>query len=877
MKHLSLDQIRDEYLNFFKNQGHLAEKSFSLIPKDDKSLLLIGAGMAPLKKFFTGELSAPSKRMTTCQKCIRTGDIDNVGKTDRHGTFFEMLGNFSFGDYFKKEAIHWAWTLLTEKFEIEPEKLWITVFKDDDEAFDLWVKEGQDPKRLVRLGKEDNFWELETGPSGPCTEIFYDRGEKYGTLKDFDDGVENERLIEVWNLVFTQFDRKSKDEYEPLSHPNIDTGMGLERMACVMQGVHSIFDIKEIRSIIEEIERLSNKKYKENEKDDISIRIIADHVRSMTFMVSDGIIPSNESRGYVLRKIIRRAIRHGKLLGIDRPFLADLVKKVIDGWSYHYTELAQNRDTIIKIISAEEAKFEETINQGMNILNSYIDELKKEGKTSLSGEKAFILYDTYGFPFDITKEILEENKISVDEEEFNKNMQEQKLRAKENAHVEDSGWNSDLNLDIYDNYKNEFIGYEYNENEDAKVNAIVVNKNLTESIKKGDKAIVILDKTPFYGQSGGQVGDVGTLKNDKVSLRVIDTKKTKTGLVLHEVEVEEGELKTGDKLDAVIDYKLRQDTRKNHTATHLLHKALKMVLGSHVNQAGSLVSPTRLRFDFTHFQAMTADEIKQVENIVNESIFDAIDVETSVVSLDESKKMGATGLFEDKYGDLVRVVQVGDFSMELCGGTHVKNTSEVGLFKIVQETGIAAGVRRIEALTGRNTYKYLNENEDELDKLSDAFKAKKEDLLVKAEQTINELKDREREIKELKNKIQSAELKNLDSEVKNLNGINYIISVIDADNMNELRQAGDKLKDKVKSGIVMVAADIGGKTSFIITLTKDVVSKVVTANILMKNIAPLLDAKGGGRDDMAQAGGGNSDKLKEFEAKAEEKLKEILA
>ena len=877
MKHLSLDQIRDEYLNFFKNQGHLAEKSFSLIPKDDKSLLLIGAGMAPLKKFFTGELSAPSKRMTTCQKCIRTGDIDNVGKTDRHGTFFEMLGNFSFGDYFKKEAIHWAWTLLTEKFEIEPEKLWITVFKDDDEAFDLWVKEGQDPKRLVRLGKDDNFWELETGPSGPCTEIFYDRGEKYGTLKDFDDGVENERLIEVWNLVFTQFDRKSKDEYEPLSHPNIDTGMGLERMACVMQGVHSIFDIKEIRSIIEEIERLSNKKYKENEKDDISIRIIADHVRSMTFMVSDGIIPSNESRGYVLRKIIRRAIRHGKLLGIDRPFLADLVQKVIDGWSYHYTELAQNRDTIIKIISAEEAKFEETINQGMNILNSYIDELKKEGKTSLSGEKAFILYDTYGFPFDITKEILEENKISVDEEEFNKNMQEQKLRAKENAHVEDSGWNSDLNLDIYDNYKNEFIGYEYNENEDAKVNAIVVNKNLTESIKKGDKAIVILDKTPFYGQSGGQVGDVGTLKNDKVSLRVIDTKKTKTGLVLHEVEVEEGELKIGDKLDAVIDYKLRQDTRKNHTATHLLHKALKMVLGSHVNQAGSLVSPTRLRFDFTHFQAMTADEIKQVENIVNESIFDAIDVETSVVSLDESKKMGATGLFEDKYGDLVRVVQVGDFSMELCGGTHVKNTSEVGLFKIVQETGIAAGVRRIEALTGRNTYKYLNENEDELDKLSDAFKAKKEDLLVKAEQTINELKDREREIKELKNKIQSAELKNLDSEVKNLNGINYIISVIDADNMNELRQAGDKLKDKVKSGIVMVAADIGGKTSFIITLTKDVVSKVVTANILMKNIAPLLDAKGGGRDDMAQAGGGNSDKLKEFEAKAEEKLKEILA
>ena len=876
MKHLSLDQIRDEYLNFFKNQGHLAEKSFSLIPKDDKSLLLIGAGMAPLKKFFTGELSAPSKRMTTCQKCIRTGDIDNVGKTDRHGTFFEMLGNFSFGDYFKKEAIHWAWTLLTEKFEIEPEKLWITVFKDDDEAFDLWVKEGQDPKRLVRLGKEDNFWELETGPSGPCTEIFYDRGEKYGTLKDFDDGVENERLIEVWNLVFTQFDRKSKDEYEPLSHPNIDTGMGLERMACVMQGVHSIFDIKEIRSIIEEIERLSNKKYKENEKDDISIRIIADHVRSMTFMVSDGIIPSNESRGYVLRKIIRRAIRHGKLLGIDRPFLADLVQKVIDGWSYHYTELAQNRDTIIKIISAEEEKFEETINQGMNILNSYIDELKKEGKTSLSGEKAFILYDTYGFPFDITKEILEENKISVDEEEFNKNMQEQKIRAKENAHVEDSGWNSDLNLDIYDNYKNEFIGYEYNENEDAKVNAIVVNKNLTEYIKKGDKAIVILDKTPFYGQSGGQVGDVGTLKNDKVSLRVIDTKKTKTGLVLHEVEVEEGELKTGDSLDAVIDYKLRQDTRKNHTATHLLHKALKMVLGSHVNQAGSLVSPTRLRFDFTHFQAMTADEIKQVENIVNESIFDAIDVETSVVSLDESKKMGATGLFEDKYGDLVRVVQVGDFSMELCGGTHVKNTSEVGLFKIVQETGIAAGVRRIEALTGRNTYKYLNENEDELDKLSDAFKAKKEDLLVKAEQTINELKDREREIKELKNKIQSAELKNLDSEVKNLNGINYIISVIDADNMNELRQAGDKLKDKVKSGIVMVAADIGGKTSFIITLTKDVVSKVVTANILMKNIAPLLDAKGGGRDDMAQAGGGNSDKLKEFEAKAEEKLKEIL-
>lgn len=618
------------------------------------------------------------------------------------------------------------------------------------------------------------------------------------------------------------------------------------------------------------------KKYKENEKDDISIRIIADHVRSMTFMVSDGIIPSNESRGYVLRKIIRRAIRHGKLLGIDRPFLADLVQKVIDGWSYHYTELAQNKDTIIKIISAEEAKFEETINQGMNILNSYIDELKKEGKKSLSGEKAFILYDTYGFPFDITKEILEENGISVDEEEFNKNMQEQKLRAKENAHIEDSGWNSDLNLDIYENYKNEFIGYEFNVNDDAKVNAIVKDKNLVDSIKEGDKAIVILDKTPFYGQSGGQVGDVGTLKNDKATLRVIDTKKTKTGLVLHEVEVEKGELKTGDKLDAEIDYNLRQDTRKNHTATHLLHKALKMVLGTHVNQAGSLVSPTRLRFDFTHFQAMTAEEIKQVENIVNESIFDAIDVDTSVVSLEESKKMGATGLFEDKYGDFVRVVKVGDFSMELCGGTHVKNTSEVGIFKIVQETGIAAGVRRIEALTGRNTYKYLNDNEAELDKLSETFKTNKDDLINKAEQTISDLKDREKQIKDLKNKIQNAELKNLDSEVKNINGINYIISVIDAGNMNELRQAGDKLKDKVKSGIVMVAADIGGKTSFIITLTKDIVSKVVTANILMKNIAPLLDAKGGGRDDMAQAGGGNSDRLKDFEIKAEEKLKEIL-
>lgn len=876
MKHLSLDQIRDEYLNFFKNQGHLAEKSFSLIPKDDKSLLLIGAGMAPLKKFFTGELSAPSKRMTTCQKCIRTGDIDNVGKTDRHGTFFEMLGNFSFGDYFKKEAIHWAWTLLTEVFEIEPEKLWITVFKDDDEAFNLWVKEGQDPKRLVRLGKEDNFWELETGPSGPCTEIFYDRGESYGTLKDFEDGVNNERLIEVWNLVFTQFDRISKDEYEPLSHPNIDTGMGLERMACVMQGVHSIFDIKEIRSIIEEIERLSNKKYKENEKDDISIRIIADHVRSMTFMVSDGIIPSNESRGYVLRKIIRRAIRHGKLLGIDRPFLEDLVKKVIEGWSYHYTELAENEETILKIINAEEAKFEETINQGMNILNSYIDELKKAGKNSLSGEKAFVLYDTYGFPFDITKEILEENNITVDEEEFNKNMQEQKLRAKENAHIEDSGWNSDLNLDIYENYKNEFIGYEQDENENAKVNAIVKDKNLVDSIKEGDKAIVILDKTPFYGQSGGQVGDVGELNNDSTKLKVLDTKKTKTGLVLHEVEVTEGTLTTGDLLDAVINYKLRQDTRKNHTATHLLHKALKLVLGTHVNQAGSLVSPTRLRFDFTHFQAMTPEEIKKVENIVNESIFDAMDVETSVVSLEESKKMGATGLFEDKYGDFVRVVKAGDFSMELCGGTHVSNTSEIGIFKIVQETGIAAGVRRIEALTGRNTYKYLNENETELAKLSDVFKTNKEDLVGKAEQTIDELKDKEKEIKDLKDKIQNAELKNLDTEAKSINGVNYIISVIDADNMNDLRQAGDKLKDKVKSGIVMVAANVGGKVSFIITLTKDAVTKTLNANVLMKNIAPLLDAKGGGRNDMAQAGGGNVDKLEGFEEKAEEKLKEIL-
>ena len=861
MKHLSLDEIRDEYLNFFKNQGHLAEKSFSLIPKDDKSLLLIGAGMAPLKKFFTGELSAPSKRMTTCQKCIRTGDIDNVGKTDRHGTFFEMLGNFSFGDYFKKEAIHWAWTLLTEVFEIEPEKLWITVFKDDDEAFDLWVKEGQDPKRLVRLGKEDNFWELETGPSGPCTEIFYDRGESYGTLKDFNDGVDNERLIEVWNLVFTQFDRKSKDEYEPLSHPNIDTGMGLERIATVLQGTNNIFEIDAITEIINEIEKISGYKYGTDKKLDVSTRVITDHIRAITFLVGDTVRPSNEGRGYVLRRLIRRAARHGRLLGIKKTFLYELCDFIIKSWGENYKELVENSQRIKDVIKGEEEKFQMTIESGMNILDSYIEKLKSSNEKILSGEDSFKLYDTYGFPPDLTKEILTEKGFEMDMDGFNDYMDKQKKRAR-NAHKDTNiGWDSHTDESVFTKFKNEFVGYEEDKCQ-ANIIGIFKDYNEVQNIGPEEKAVLILDKTPFYGEGGGQVGDTGYIDGDDFKCRVIDTKKTREGLHLHIVEVLDGEVTKGPCF-AEIDVVRRNNIRRNHSVTHLLHKALKEILGDHVNQAGSLVEADRLRFDFTHYQAMSQEEIKKVEERVNQKIFEALSVTTTVTNPKHAQELGAVGLFEEKYGDIVRVLSMGDYSIELCGGTHVRNTSEISMFKILSESGVSSGVRRIEGVTGPAVYKMLNDTLNLRDEIAHELKANKTDILQKISSSLNEIKKLNKAIDSLKHSSDKDELSNILDEVKEKNGINYLTHKFKDKDVNSLRDIADMVRNKLNSVVVLLATENDGKLNFVCALSKDLVSNGYSAGKIIKEVSKVCGGGGGGRADMATAGGRDLGKVSE--------------
>lgn len=877
MKKLGLHELRKEYLDFFESKGHLKEKSFSLIPKNDKSLLLIGAGMAPLKKFFTGELKAPKNRMTTCQKCIRTGDIDSVGKTDRHGTFFEMLGNFSFGDYFKKEAIAWAYEFLTQNLNIASEKLWVTVYKDDEDAYSLWKEIGIKEEQIIKLGKEDNFWELEVGPSGPCTEIFYDRGEKYGELLDFEQASRSERLIELWNLVFTQFDKQKNGEYIPLPHPNIDTGMGLERMTAVMEGVHSIFDISAMREIINKIEEISDKKYKENEKYDISIRIIADHVRAMTFMVSDGIIPSNEGRGYVLRKIIRRALRHGKLLGIESAFLSEIVNIVIDSWKSFYQELNANRETIIKIIEAEERKFEETIKEGISLLNNFVQEMKENNEKVLSGEKAFKLYDTYGFPLDLTLEILNEDGYSVDKEKFDENMNIQRQRARQSLDNSDSGWKKGKDESIYEGFFNDFLGYKYDVCEGSLVKLIIdQDNNVVDTSSKGEKVTIILDKTPFYGESGGQIGDIGYLQGESSKLRVLNTHKTKSQLMLHECEVEEGSIKVGDLISACIDSVRRNDIRKNHTATHLLHKALKIVLGEHVNQAGSYVSEDRLRFDFTHYEAMTEKQLKEVERIVNDVIFKQIPVNIELMTLEQSKKEGVVGLFEDKYGDEVRVVKVGTFSMELCGGTHVNNTQDIAMFKILQESGIAAGIRRIEAITGRYVYEYLLDDENIIQNICEQTKSLKDQLSLKVESIIKSDKEKDRQIKKMKEDLSNTKTSDIFENIEEYMGYKLFVATLENVEISDLRNISDKAKDKMKSGFVVLSTENEGKVGLIVALTKDLLDKGYNAGKIIREIAPIINGKGGGRPDMAQAGGDTCVSSEVLKQKTQEVLKSII-
>ncbi|MBS6719923.1 MAG: alanine--tRNA ligase [Peptoniphilus harei] len=871
MKYLGLHDIRTEFLKFFESKGHFILPSFSLIPKNDKSLLLIGAGMAPMKKFFTGEEVPPAKRVTTCQKCIRTGDIDNVGLTDRHATFFEMLGNFSFGDYFKHEVIPWAWEFLTVNLEIPKEDLWVTVYKDDDEAFNIWKDViGIPEEKIIRLGKEDNFWELEVGPSGPCSEIYVDRGLEYGSV-DERPGGEGDRFIEVWNLVFTQFDKDEEGNYNPLSHPNIDTGMGLERIATVLQKTDNIFEIDAIKDIIGEISKLSGKKYGEDKKSDISFRVITDHIRAMTFMISDTIVPSNEGRGYVLRRLIRRAARHGRKLGIKRAFLFEIADMVIDSWGDQYKELKENRESIKEIIRREEEKFLETIDGGLVRLNSNIEEMKASGEKLLDGKKAFKLYDTYGFPIDLTEEILKEEGLDVDMAGFKREMDDQKKRAREARDDKNVGWANQDNKHLFEGLSNEFLGYEKNECQGKIIRIISSDDEIVDSINKGEKGIVILDKTTFYGESGGQVGDTGEIISDKFKLKVTDTKKTKDGLHLHFVEVEEGKLEKAP-VKAFIDVKRRNNIRRNHSVTHLLHRALKDVLGNHVNQAGSLVMPDKMRFDFSHFEAMSKEEIDKVEKIVNEKIFEALPVETKITNLEEAKEMGAIGLFEDKYHGEVRVLSMGDYSRELCGGTHVSNTSEISMFKILSESGISNGIRRIESITGPAVLKYLNELKDEQEDIAKELKSNREEILQKIKLNIKSLKEANKEIEKLEHDMAKDQISGLLDSVKNKNGINYVIKKFDGVDVNTLRDLADEVRNKVGSVVVLFATVNEGKLNFICAVSKDLVEKKIAAGKLIKEIAKVAGGGGGGRPDMATAGGKDIAKVEE----ALNKLSDLL-
>lgn len=878
MKKLGSHEIRKLFLDFFKEKEHLVENSFSLVPKNDKSLLLINAGMAPLKPYFLGTQEPPYKRMTTCQKCIRTGDIDNVGKTARHGTFFEMLGSFSFGDYFKVESIEWAWEFLTERLELNIDDLWVSVYHEDDEAYDIWNKKiGVPESRLVRLGKEDNFWELEVGPSGPCTEIHVDRGEKFGCgSEDCKPGCDCDRFLEVWNLVFSEFNKDQNGNYTPLASKNIDTGMGLERITSVMQDTDNIFEIDTMQDIIKEVEKLTGKEYKSEENTGMSFRVITDHIRAMTFLVSDGVIPSNEGRGYVLRRLIRRAARHGKLLGIGELFLNELSLKVIESWGEAYPELIQNESLIKKVIKSEEEKFEETIDQGIVILNEYIEAIKKQNKTVLDGEDAFKLYDTYGFPLDLTKEILEEQNLEVDEEEFNSEMEKQRNRARKAREDADThSWNSEATVDIDKNLTTLFEGYE-KLSVDTKVTAIIYNGKSVDLLEEGQEGIVLLEKTPFYAEGGGQVGDRGAIFNTNAKLIVIDTKKGPEGQFLHIVKVEEGKLDINSEVTASVDEPSRTDIARNHSVTHILHQALKDVIGVHVNQAGSLVLADKMRFDFTHFEGVTPEELDKIEDIVNSKILEGLEVEVLETTIEDARDQGAQALFDEKYGDKVRLVKIGDYSKELCGGTHVSASSQIGLFKILSESGIAAGVRRIEAVTGINAYNYVKNIDSQVTEISSILKSNKKDMIKKLQSVIDESKALEKEIEKLKSDLTLSKLDDIINDVSIIDGIDVIYKKIEGLDGNNLRDLGDKIKDKLDSVLIVLGSSKDDKVSLVAMATKDLVGKGIHAGNIIKEVAKVTGGGGGGRPDMAQAGGKDASKIEEALSKIPEIVKSQL-
>ncbi len=866
MKNLGLNEIREKYLEFFRSKGHYSRKSFSVVPENDKSLLLINSGMAPMKNYFMGIETPPNKRMVTCQKCVRTGDIENVGKTARHATFFEMLGNFSFGDYFKNEAIAWAWEFVTEQLELNPDDLWVTVYLDDDEAFDIWEKDiGVDKNKIIRLGKEDNFWEIGTGtgPCGPCSEIYIDRGIEFGCSDpECKPGCDCDRFLEFWNLVFTQFNKDEEGNYIPLPNPNIDTGMGLERMACIMQDVYSIFDIDTLKSIRDHVCTLASKEYGKSKQEDISIRLITDHARAVTFLISDGVLPSNEGRGYVLRRLIRRAARHGKTLGIKENFIYKLMETVIENYGIAYDELVEKHDYIKKIIKIEEEKFSETLDQGLLILMDYIDKIKEESLSELSGADAFRLYDTFGFPLELTLEIVEENSLKVDEEGFKSEMKKQKERARSarNESVVE-GWKETSGPINFSIQENEFVGYEYLDI-NAKIEDIIYENMKTDMLQKGQSGELIFAKTPFYAESGGQVADKGIIKNENFLANIKDVRKTREGLFIHSVEVVSGEAKAGDIVSLIVDAKIRKSTQRNHTCTHLLHKALREVLGSHIHQAGSLVSDTRLRFDFTHFEPITKEQISKIEQMVNEAIYKAYPVKVKVMNIDEAKQSGAIALFDEKYDDEVRVVSVGDFSTELCGGTHVQNSSDIGMFKIISESGIASGVRRIEALTGSNVYAYLLEKEDLIDEIKKTVKANEDNLVVKINQTLEELKTSYKELNKLKTNIAKSRINEILGNAAEVNGVKYIYSSFDALDDETLRDTAQSVIDNIENSVVLLSSAVEDKISFVCMVSKGALEKGVHAGKFVKEVSAITGGGGGGKPNMAQAGGKDVSKLK---------------
>ena len=879
MQPYGVNQLRKMFLEFFESKGHLAMKSFSLVPHNDKSLLLINSGMAPLKPYFTGQEIPPRRRVTTCQKCIRTGDIENVGKTARHGTFFEMLGNFSFGDYFKNEAIEWSWEFLTEVVGLDPDRLYPSIYEEDEEAFEIWNKKmGIPAERIFRFGKADNFWEHGSGPCGPCSEIYYDRGEKYGCgSPDCTVGCECDRYMEIWNNVFTQFDNDGHGHYSELEQKNIDTGMGLERLASVVQDVDSIFDVDTLKALRDHICRLADTEYGKDAQADISIRVITDHTRSVTFMISDGIMPSNEGRGYVLRRLLRRACRHGRLLGIEGSFIPELAQTVIEGSKDGYPELEEKKDFILKVIAKEEDQFNKTIDQGLGILAEMTAKMEAEQTTTLSGADAFKLYDTYGFPSERTKEILEEKGMQVDEEGFHASMEVQRKTARA-ARGETNYMGADVTVyeSIDPSITSTFVGYE-NLAWKSPITVLTSDTEIVEALSDGQRGTVFAEETPFYATSGGQEADTGIIRTAEGEFKVEDTVKLLGGKIGHVGVVIKGMIKTGDQAELCVDAEKRALSARNHSATHLLQKALRTVLGTHVEQAGSSVNEDRLRFDFSHFSAMTAEELQKVEEIVNEQIVAGLPVKVENMPIEEARKTGAQALFGEKYGDVVRVVNMGDYSIEFCGGTHVKNTNEIMAFKILSESGVAAGVRRIEALTSKGLIRYYDNLEKKLNEAAKVLKATPDNLAEKIAHLTAENKALHSEVESLKSKLAQAAMGAVMDQVQEIKGVKLLAAEVDGVDMNGLRDLGDQLKEKLGEGVVVLASGNDGKVSLMVTATDAAMKQGAHAGNLVKAIAGLVGGGGGGRPNMAQAGGKNPAGIQEALKKAAEALEGQLS